>query len=170
MEVVVLALIEVWQVPEDANIFERQVVPFICIWVVGNLVVVDVFATSPCASHLHELSLVDLGRSAAFVSVLSRDPSSIDDDSSSVNLYRISLAKSILKRQTTAFVAIQGVDNVETFTDDSIHKFGSRYKHFFGEVELADDKVRLESVVDVPFFFRHSPPSEVHLLPWGAVG
>ena len=169
MEVVVLALIKVRQVPEYADVFKCQVVPFICIWVVWNLVVVDVLSTSPGACQFYELPLVDLIRSAAFISVFCGDPSSINDDCSSIDFDRVSLVKCIFEGKTTTFITIERVDNVEAFTDYTVDLFSSWDKHFFGHVELTDEEVGLKSVVDVPLLFRHTPPGEVHLLPGSAV-
>ena len=81
LEVVVFCFVVVWQVPKYSNIFQTQVVPFVRIWIIGYFVVMHVLSLAPHASKFNQLSCVYLLRSTTFVSILSRNPSSMYYDS-----------------------------------------------------------------------------------------
>jgi len=53
LEVVKLRLVEVGQVPEDADVFKTKVVPFIGIGVVGHFIIVHVLTLSPSSGKFH---------------------------------------------------------------------------------------------------------------------
>jgi hypothetical protein len=51
LEVIVLALIKVGQVPVNTDVFQCHIVPFISVRVVWNFIVMNVFAFSPHTSE-----------------------------------------------------------------------------------------------------------------------
>ena len=57
-EVVELALVEVGQVPVKSDIFECEVVPVIVVWVVWDLVVMDVLSFQPGTSYFDQCFLL----------------------------------------------------------------------------------------------------------------
>ena len=69
----------------------------------------------------------------------------------------------------TALITVEGVDHVESSDLLAIDIFVMRDQHLLTVVKLANDEVRSELMVDCPFFFRHAPPGEVHLLPGCAI-
>ena len=86
LEVIVFRFIVVWQVPEDTNILEAEVVPIIIVRIVGDLVLVDSLASSPNTSQLNKLArLSDLLRSASAILKLSRDPPTVHNDGCAIN-------------------------------------------------------------------------------------
>ena len=60
LEVVELTLVEVREVPENTNVLQTEVIPFICIRVVGNLVVVYILSLAPGTGKTNQLARVDL--------------------------------------------------------------------------------------------------------------
>ena len=97
LEVVVFCLVPIGQVPKNANVLQAEVVPFVSIRVVRYFVIVNVLTLSPNASHLDKLTSVNLLRPAAFISILSWDPTTVHDDSRSIDFNRVLLRKSILE-------------------------------------------------------------------------
>jgi hypothetical protein len=97
MEVVVFRLVPIWQVPKNTNVFQAEVVPLVGVGVIRYFVIVNVLSLSPNACQLNELTSINFLRSASFVSVLSRDPTAVDDDSRSIDLYGVFLRESIFK-------------------------------------------------------------------------
>ena len=97
LEVVVFCLVPIGQVPKNANVLQAEVVPFVSIRVVRHFVIVNVLTLSPNASHLDKLTSVNLLRPAAFISILSWDPTAVHDDSRSIDFNRVLLRKSILE-------------------------------------------------------------------------
>lgn len=97
LKVVVFCLVPIGQVPKNANVLQAEVVPFVSIRVVRYFVIVNVLTLSPNASHLDKLTSVNLLRPAAFISILSWDPTAIDDNSRSIDFNRVLLRKSILE-------------------------------------------------------------------------
>ena len=55
VEVVVLAFIEVWQIPVEGNVFQAQVIPIVCIRVIRNRVLMDALAWHVAATDLDKL-------------------------------------------------------------------------------------------------------------------
>jgi len=53
LEVVKLRLVEVGQVPEDADVFKTKVVPFIGVRVVGHFIIMHVLTLSPGSGKFH---------------------------------------------------------------------------------------------------------------------
>ena len=53
LEVVKLSLVEVGQIPKDADVFKTKVVPFVGIGVVWHFVFVHVLSLSPSAGKFH---------------------------------------------------------------------------------------------------------------------
>lgn len=84
LEIIVLLLVEVREVPEDADILEAEIVPFVVIWVVWYFVVMDIFTGSEYTIDLYQLTGVDLSRSSSFVSETSWNPTSVYYDGRSV--------------------------------------------------------------------------------------
>lgn len=170
MEVVELLFVPVRQVPVDAEIFWAQVVPFVGVGIVGNIVVVDVLALHEAAGDLDELAGVDLGGSADFLAILSWNPASSHAQSGSVDTDGVRLeAQCALHRDLTTFIAVEGVDYVEASHFRSIDCLVARDQYFFRVVELSKDEVGSESMVHGPFFLGHAPPTEVHLFPGCAI-
>ena len=97
LEVVVFCLVPIGQVPKNTNVLQAEVVPFVSIRVVRYFVIVNVLTLSPNASHLDKLTSVNLLRPAAFIPILSWDPTSVHDDSRSIDFNRVLLRKSILE-------------------------------------------------------------------------
>ena len=89
MEVIVLGLIEVRQVPIHANVLQAQIVPVVVVWVVRNLVVMHVLSRHETSSHLDKLTTIDLRRSAGLLLVLGGDPAAFDNQGSAIDADRI---------------------------------------------------------------------------------
>jgi len=85
LEVVEFGFIKVGDVPEKANVFETKVVPFVSVRVVGHFVFMHILTLAPDSSNASKFASVALLRSAASVSELSWNPTTVDDDSSSFN-------------------------------------------------------------------------------------
>ena len=136
LEVVVFALVEVGQVPVDADVFQSQVIPLVGVRVVWHCVVMHVLATAPGASHSHKLTLIQLLGSAALIPVPCGNPATVDDNSRPFDLNRVSACKSILHAKFAAFVAVHGVDNVETLSHLPINFLLPGNKYFLGEIKL----------------------------------
>ena len=90
MEVIVLAFVEVGQVPVNANIFEAQIVPLIGVWVVWYGVVVNVLAWHETSSEFDKFAGVQLSWAAAPLLVPGGDPAALHDQSCSVDADRVS--------------------------------------------------------------------------------
>jgi len=115
LEIVVFCFVIVGQVPEDANVFQGEVVPLIVIRIVGNLIVVNVLALSPDASKLNKFArLSQVLGSASAVLKISRNPPAVDNNGSTINGDRVFLCESLLERKTTTFIAVKRIYNVET--------------------------------------------------------
>jgi len=169
LEVVVLGFVEVGQVPEDANVLKTQVVPLVAVRVVGHLVFMHVLSLSPGAGQFHELTGVDLLGSGALVTVLSRDPSTVHNNGSTLDVNRVLFVKSLLEVHFTALVTVNGVDHVEAGLFNTVNALLSGDQNLLRVVELTEQEVGLESVVDGPLLLGHSPPGEVELLPGSAI-
>ena len=128
-----------------------------------------VLSLPPDSGEFNKLAGIDFLRTTALVSVLGRDPTTIHYDSRTINFDWVFLWKRILKWQSTPFVTVKRIDYVKPLNFLSIDYLFTRNQNLFAHVELAKKKVWLESVIDSPFFFRHTPPSEVHLFPGCAV-
>ena len=94
VEVVVLGFIEVWNIPVKAKVLQAQVIPIVCIRVIGDLVVMDILARHVAAIDLDKLLRVNLLRSACLLAESSRDPAASDNQGSSLDADRV------LQRQT----------------------------------------------------------------------
>ena len=120
LEVVILGLIPVGDVPENTNVLQGQVVPFVVIWVVWNLVVVDILSGSEHTSNFDELPRVDLSWSIFLLSQVSWDPASVDDDGSSLDLDWVTSSEELLHGDLTALIAVEWVDNIKSIDTLSI--------------------------------------------------
>lgn len=170
VEVVELALVEVGQVPVDADVLKAQIVPIVGVGVVWDSVVMHVLASHEAASDLDEFATVKFFRSAGSLTISSGHPSAFHDQGSTCDRDRVSLRhQCFLHGDLTTFVTVNGVDNVEAWDLFSIDQLVLGDENFLGVVELAKDEVRAETVLDLPFFLGHAPPGEVHLLPGSAV-
>lgn len=105
----------------------------------------------------------------ALVTELGREPASVQNNSCSIDLDRVLALELILHGDFTSFVTIEGVEDVKSIVVHSVDSLFSRDEHFLACIELANQEVRLKTVIHGPFFFGHAPPSEVHLFPGGAV-
>jgi hypothetical protein len=85
LEVVKLGFIKVRDVPEKADVFETKVVPFVGVRVVRHFVFMHILSLAPDSSDASKFTTVALLRSAASVSELSWNPTTINNDSSSFN-------------------------------------------------------------------------------------
>ena len=108
--------------------------------------------------------------SAALISVLCRQPASVNNDRSPFNLAWIRTCKLIFERKFAALVTVERVQHIEAITIYAVYFLYSGDEHFFGEIELTQQEVGLESMINGELFVGHSPPREVHLLPRGAIG
>jgi hypothetical protein len=95
---------------------------------------VDVLALLPNTSKFNKLTAINFLRSAAFVTILSWDPSSVYNDGSTVNFNWVLLIKSSLKRQLTTLVTVERVDNIETIDLDAINILLPRNQYFFTHI------------------------------------
>ena len=89
-----------------------------------------VLALSPHSGHADEFTSVTLLRSAALVTVLSRDPSTVNNNGSSFDLYGVTSVESVFKRKLTSFVTVKRVDHIKSIS--SILLAGDKY--FFTDV------------------------------------
>lgn len=169
-KVIVLRLVKVRQIPVEPYIFEGHVVPFVRVWIVGHLIVVDVFAAEPRARHPHQLLLVHFGWPRALVFVGGRDPATMQNNGRPFNRDGVFAMESLSERNLAALITVQRVYYVVAVSHHAIVDLLFWNEDFFVVVDLSGEEVRLESLVDVVFFFGHAPPSEVHLFPGGAIG
>ena len=130
LEVIVFGFIEVRKVPEEADVFEAQVVPFIVVRVVRYFILMYVCSLAPDSSHADKFTGVTFVRSAALVTVFSRDPSTVNDDSSSFNLHGVASFESLFKRKLTSFITVKWVDHIKSIS--SILLAG--YENFFTHI------------------------------------
>ena len=107
--------------------------PFVVIWVIWNLVVVNVLTSSEYSVHLNKLPGVDFGWSLSFISKVSWDPPSVDDDSSSFNFDWITTSPEFFHGYFTSFVAIKWINYIKTF--DSVFLLWD--EDFFSEIKLS---------------------------------
>ena len=138
LEIVVFCFVVVGQVPEDANVFQGEVVPLIVIRIVGNLIVVNVLALSPDASQLNKFSgLSQVLGSASAVLKISRNPATVDNNGSAINGDGVLLCERLLERKTTTFIAVKRIYNVVTvvLVALGVVSHGGN-EHFLGSVEL----------------------------------
>jgi len=169
VEVIPFALIEVRQVPENTNILQTEIVPLIGIGIIRYFIVVDLLAREVASSDFNKFFRVNFLRSGTLISVSSWDPSSINNKCSSIDFDCVFLFKSGLHTQLTAFVTEERVNDIESVTLLSIDDLLTRDENFLTCVELSNNVVGFEHVVNGPFLFGHSPPSEVHLCPRSAI-
>ena len=113
MEVVIFGLIPVREIPENTNVLQGEVVPFIVIWIIWNLIVVDIFSSSEYSSNLDELPRVDLSWSIFLVSKVSWDPASVDNNSRSFDFNWVTIVEELFERNLTTFIAVKWVDNIK---------------------------------------------------------
>lgn len=130
LEVIVFGFIEVRKVPEDADVFETQIVPFIVVRVVRYFILMYIFSLAPDSGHADKFTRVTFVRSAALVTVFSRDPSTVNDDGSSFNLNGVASIESIFKRKFTSFITVKWVDHIKSIS--SILLAG--YENFFTHI------------------------------------
>jgi len=168
-EVVVLGLIEVGQVPVDADVLERNVVPLVVVGVVGHLVLVHCLSLAPHSSELDQLARVDLLGSAGLLLELPRDPPSVDDDGGALNVDGVIPIKEIFERELASFITVERVEDDVAFLLDSIDCLRLGDQDLLAVVKLTDNEVGLEFVVHVELLIRHAIPREVHLSPGGHV-
>jgi len=90
VEVVVLLLVSVREIPVDTEILAAQVVPIVGIGIVRDLVVVHIFAWHEAAGESDKFTRVDFAWSTALLAVRSWHPASSHDEGSSVDADRIS--------------------------------------------------------------------------------
>ena len=166
VEVVEPALVEVRQVPEDADVLKAKVVPLIIVGVVWHCVFVYVLSFQEGAADSDQLPAVNLTWSASLISELSWNPSTVDNDGRAVNLdWVVIQIHKAFHGDLTSLVAVEWIDDIEACLPVLL----SWDEDFFRVIKLTDEEVRLESMVDYPLFVRHPPPSEIELLPWGAI-
>ena len=134
MEVVIFGLIPVREIPENTNVLKGKVVPFVVVWIIWNLIVMDIFSSSEYSSDLDELPRVDLSWSIFLVSKVSWDPASIDNDSRSFDFNWITVVKKLLERNLTTFIAVKWVDNIIAISSCSIFLWD---QNFFSVIKLS---------------------------------
>ena len=144
--------------------------PVVSVGIVWNLVVVDVFARHEAAGDFDEFAGTDLAGTTRLFTVIGGHPASSDDKGGSINANRILFQSNKLsERELAAFVAVEGVDNIEAGHSLSLDNLCAWKQHFLGVVKLSNDEVRSEAVVNCPFLFGHAPPTKIHLLPGGTI-
>lgn len=135
--------------------------PVVIIRVVWYFVVVDVLTLSENSLHLYELPGVYFSWPTCLILEGSWNPSSVDDDCGSLDFDWVTSTPEFLHRYFTSFIAVKRVDDL--IPVNAILSLWEQY--LLGVIKLTKNIVRLESVVDIEFFIRHSPPGEVKLLP-----
>jgi hypothetical protein len=130
LKVVEFGFIEVRQVPEKADVFKAEVVPFIVVWVVRYFILMYVLSFSPHSGHADELTRVTFVRSASLVTVLGGDPATVNDDSSSFNLDGVSSLECLFEGKFTSFVTVKRVDHIKSIS--SVLLAGDEY--FFTDI------------------------------------
>ena len=129
-----------------------------------------VFAWEKAARDLDKLTRVHFLGTGVLLAVSSWDPATTNDDGSTFNADGVALQlDAVAHGNLTSLVAVERVDHIEAWHFLSIDHLVARNQNFLGVVQLTNDEVRAESVVDCPLLLRHSPPREIHLLPWSAV-
>jgi len=93
----------------------------------------------------------------------------VQNNGSSFYLYRVLACKLILHGYFTSLVTIEWIENVKSIVFHSLDSLFPWDENFLAEIELTNQEIRLKTMIHGPFFFRHAPPSEVHLLPRSAV-
>lgn len=136
LEVIKLSFIKVWQVPVYSYVFKTKIMPFICIRIVGNFVVMDIFSLSPSTSDFNELSCVDFLRSTSFIPILSRNPASVYDNSSTINFDWINFLKCILEWKSTTFITVKRINYIKTLYSTAVNCLWSWNKDFFSHIQL----------------------------------
>ena len=135
IEVVVLCFIPVRQVPEDADVLKAEVVPLVVIWIVGDFVIMDVLTLEPASGDSDQLPTVNLVWSASLISVCSRDPATVEDDSRAFKSYWVfSQIKEIIHRHFTTLITVERVNDIEAWYT----LFSSRDKDFLAVIKLAN--------------------------------
>lgn len=106
LEVVVLTLVPVGQVPEDTDVFKSQVVPVVVVRVIRDLVVVDILTSPEHASKSNQCLLIDLIWSRSLVSEVSWNPSPVYDQGSFFDLNGIVAQNHFPEGVSTTLVTI----------------------------------------------------------------
>ena len=161
VEVVIFGFVKVGQVPENADVFKSEIVPVVVVRVVWDFVIVDVFSFSEGALNLYQLPRVKLVRSHPLVTEIGWDPPTVDDDRCTLNFDGISLIEKLFERNFTSFITVKWIYDIKAWS--SIFSF--RQQYFFGIIKLTDHEVRLESMVHIVLFDRHSPPGPIEGFP-----
>ena len=161
-----LLFIKIRKLPKNTNIFKTDIVPLIIIWIVWSLVIMNIFTCSKHSSNFHKFSAVHFLRPWNFFFKLFWNPSSIDNNSTSLNFDGISSIHQVFHWYFTTFIAIKRVKHIVSFL--SLWVFG-RNQNFLGLIKLTNYIVWFESVVDIKLLFWHSVPSEIHLFPWSDI-
>lgn len=115
---------------------------------------------------LHKLLGIHFLRSAAFVTILGRDPTSVNDDGRAIDCYRVFTLKCRADRNLATFVTVEWIYDIESIISKAVNCLLARNKDFLAEIELADDEERSELVVSLELLVRHAVPHKVHLFPW----
>jgi len=131
LEIIELGFIVVGEFPEDADILQCDVVPFVVVWVIGHFIIVNIFAFAPHSGNFSELTRVNFVGSAFLVSILGWDPSTVDDDSSSFDFDGVFLGECCLERNFTSFITVKGVEHVKAGNLFTTHGLSSGDEHFF---------------------------------------
>lgn len=134
MEVVIFGLIPVREIPENTNVFQGKVVPFVVVWIIWNLIVMNIFSSSENSSDLDELPRVDLSWPIFLISKVSWNPASIDNDSRSFDFDWITVVEKLLERNLTTFIAVKWVDYIITVSSCSIFFWD---QNFFCVIKLS---------------------------------
>jgi len=130
---------------------------------------VHVLAWHVAAGQSHEFAGIDLGWARSLVTEAGWNPSSVHDQGSTFDLDCLTLSESFSHGELTTFVTEEWVDNVEAIHGNTVDPLLTWNQHLLRQIKLSKHEVWLESVIDFPLLFRHAPPCEVLLSPWGAV-
>jgi len=134
LEVIILCFIEIRQIPENTNVFQTQIVPFVRVGVVWNFIFVNVLALPPGTSHSDKLTGVQFLRATPLITVFGRDPASVHDDSCTFNLNRVFLWKSILKGKFTTLITVERIDDIESFLSNAVNDSIFRNEDFLAHI------------------------------------
>jgi hypothetical protein len=134
MEVVIFGLIPVREIPENTNVLKGKVVPFIVVWIIWNLIVMDIFSSSEYSSDLDELPRVYLSWPMFLVSKVCWNPASIDNDSRSFNFNWITVVEKLLERNLTTFITVKWVDYIIAVSSCCIFLWD---QNFFSVIKLS---------------------------------
>lgn len=135
IEVVILLLVKVRQIPIQTNVLQGKIVPLVVVRIVWDFVVVDVLSSSENTFDFNQFSTVNLWWSSSFVLQVCWDPTSVDNDGAPVDFNRLVASKQFFEAGFTSFVAVKWINNIITW--HAIIWMGFWNQYFLGVIKLA---------------------------------